>query len=121
MSEQKPKIELDFDFGAIGLEIKKAREDEGLSREDVAGEFGIEASYLAKIENYVQPSSLFLYLALVKKFHVSIDQYMYPKEKPPRSSKRLLVDELMNKMNDVELYVMECTGKALLRARELSK
>lgn len=121
MIEEKKKIELDFDFKAIGLAIKKRREDAGLSREEVAGEFGIESSYLAKIENYAQAPSLYLFLSLVKKFHVSIDQYMYQKEKPLRSSKRLFVDDLMDRMNDVEMYVMECTGKGLLRARELSE
>ena len=59
------KIERDerkFDFHGIGLAIKKAREREGMTQEQLAAKIGTKKSYISRIENGhadIQLSTLF--------------------------------------------------------------
>ena len=102
------KCNLDFDFTPIGQAIKKARNTEHMTRES-----------LAELLDYsVQFPSIQLLFFLARRFHISLDQFLFPEEKTVKSSTRRQVDALLDELDDKELSVIEATVRSLCKAKE---
>mgnify|MGYP000884845645 CR=1 FL=1 len=79
----------EFDFTPIGQAIKKARETNGITREQ-----------------------------LVTMFDISVDQYIFPEKKSNKSTRRRQIDSLLDTLDDRELSVIEATANSLCKAKE---
>lgn len=66
-----------FDFWELGQAIQKAREQQRITREELAEELGISARHLQSIEKEGQYPGFPLFIQLVTMFHISVDQYIY--------------------------------------------
>lgn len=61
-----------FDFIELGQAIMKAREQQRITREELAEELGISARHLQSIEKEGQYPSFPLFIQLVTMFHISV-------------------------------------------------
>ena len=108
------KIERDerkFDFHGIGLAIKKAREREGMTQEQLGYIVDRDPRTIMYHENDGQHPSLNAFYQMVTMFGISVDEYFYPDDYSwallhifPRYCKYTLRKELLrngvNKMFD---------------------
>ena len=75
------KIERDerkFDFHGIGLAIKKAREREGMTQEQLGYIVDRDPRTIMYHENDGQHPSLNAFFQMVTMFGISVDEYFYP-------------------------------------------
>ena len=75
------KIERDerkFDFHGIGLAIKKAREREGMTQEQLGYIVDRDPRTIMYHENDGQHPSLNAFYQMVTMFGISVDEYFYP-------------------------------------------
>ena len=85
------KIERDerkFDFHGIGLAIKKAREREGMTQEQLGYIVDRDPRTIMYHENDGQHPSLNAFYQMVTMFGISVDEYFYPDmgaDEPQRS------------------------------------
>ena len=75
------KCNLDFDFTPIGQAIKKARNTEHMTRESLAELLDYSVRHVQSIENDGQFPSIQLLFFLARRFHISLDQFLFPEEK----------------------------------------
>ena len=108
----------EFDFMPIGQAIKKAREANGMTREQLAEQLDYAARHLQSIENEGQHPSFQLFTQLVTIFDISVDQYIFPDKKTNKSTRRRQIDSLLDNLGDKELSVVEATVKSLCKAKE---
>ncbi len=66
-----------IDFKPYGLEIKAGRTKQKESRNTAADALFISPRYLANIENKGQQPSFQVFLELVSRYHISVDQILY--------------------------------------------
>ncbi|WP_370771516.1 helix-turn-helix domain-containing protein [[Ruminococcus] torques] len=111
------KCNLDFDFTPIGQAIKKARNTEHMTRESLAELLDYSVRHVQSIENDGQFPSIQLLFFLARRFHISLDQFLFPEEKTVKSSTRRQVDALLNELDDKELSVIEATVRSLCKAK----
>lgn len=112
------KKEDKFDFKPIGQAIKRARLNQGLTREQVGDKIEIDPRYLTNIENKGQhPSSQVLY-DLVTLLNVSVDEYFLSEIPVSKSSKRRQIDTQLNELNDNELLIIEGVLKGIKDSKE---
>ena len=109
---------LDFDFTPIGQAIKKAREAEGMTREQLSGIIGKSPRHIQAIENEGKFPSIELLVWLAVRFNVSLDQYIFPESHKSKSSARRGVDATLDKLNDRELEYIETMAKELMKLKE---
>ena len=107
-----------YDFRALGQAIKEARESRGLTREQLGELVDLAPRYIMSIENKGQHPSLQVFYVLASYFHISVDQYFYPDDKPEKSSLRKRVDSLLDGLDETELIIMEATAKGIKEAKE---
>ena len=112
------KCNLDFDFTPIGQAIKKARNTEHMTRENLAELLDYSVRHVQSIENDGQFPSIQLLFFLARRFHISLDQFLFPEEKTVKSSTRRQVDALLDELDDKELSVIEATVRSLCKAKE---
>ena len=82
-----------IDFRPYGAAIKLARKGHKESRNKVGDEMYLSPRYLANIENKGQHPSVQIFLELMSRYHVSVDQILFgmPKEEsPPRPASLML-------------------------------
>ena len=79
------KCNLDFDFTPIGQAIKKARNTEHMTRESLAELLDYSVRHVQSIENDGQFPSIQLLFFLARRFHISLDQFLFPEEKTVKS------------------------------------
>ena len=108
----------EFDFMPIGQAIKKARETNGTTREQLAEQLDYAARHLQSIENEGQHPSFQLFTQLVTIFDISVDQYIFPDKKTNKSTLRRQIDSLLDALDDRELSVIEATASSLCKAKE---
>ena len=108
----------EFDFMPIGQAIKKARETNGTTREQLAEQLDYAARHLQSIENEGQHPSFQLFTQLVTMFDISVDQYIFPDKKTNKSTLRRQIDSLLDALDDRELSVIEATASSLCKAKE---
>ena len=115
------KIERDerrLDFRDKGVAIKKAREDAGMTQEQLAYIIDRDPRTVMYHENDGQHPSLNVFYQLMTMFNLSVDQFFYPDRQNGESDCRQHIDRLLNTMDEKELTVMEATAEGLQKARE---
>ena len=107
-----------FDFTPIGQAIKKAREAQGMTREQLARIVDYDPRHLQAVENEGQYPSIELFIQLITMFDVSVDEYIHTGKKAEKSSVRRRVDTMLDRLDDKELSVVEATVNGLCKAKE---
>lgn len=108
------KIERDerkFDFHGIGLAIKKAREREGMTQEQLG--------YIVDRDprtNDGQHPSLNAFFQMVTMFGISVDEYFYPDMGADEAAKKRINIQL-NSLNESELRLVEGIINAIIENR----
>lgn len=120
MSDGKNEVSngIEFDFMPIGQAIKKAREANGITREQLAEQLDYVARHIQSVENEGQHPSFQLFTQLVTMFDISVDQYIFPNKKTNKSTLRRQIDSLLDTLDDKDLSVVEATVKGLCKAKE---
>ena len=108
----------EFDFRPIGQAIKKAREAQDITREQLSEIIDYAPRHIQSIENEGQHPSFQLFTQLVTMFNISVDSYIFPDKASNKSTLRRQVDMLLDKLDDKELSVIEATIKGLYKAKE---
>lgn len=114
----KRNNDFDFDFTPIGQAIKKAREAQGMTREQLARIVDYDPRHLQAVENEGQYPSIELFIQLITMFDVSVDEYIFPNKEVEKSSVRRRLDAQLNRLDDRELSVIEATVNGLCKAKE---
>lgn len=114
----KRNNDFDFDFIPIGQAIKKAREAQGMTREQLARIVDYDPRHLQAVENEGQYPSIELFIQLITMFDVSVDEYIHTGKKAKKSSVRRRVDTMLDRLDDKELSVVEATVNGLCKAKE---
>ena len=112
------KKEDKYDFRAFGLTIKAARKKQNLTREQVGAMIEIDPRYLTNIENKGQHPSVQIFLELMARYHVSVDQILFGEAVDGKTTARRQLDALADDLNDTEIGIIIATARALLDARE---
>lgn len=107
-----------FDFLELGQAIMKAREQQRITREELAEELGISARHLQSIEKEGQYPSFPLFIQLVTMFHISVDQYIHPEFPTEKSTLRRQLDALFDTFDDSELTIIAGTAQGICKAKE---
>ena len=110
-----------FDFMPIGQAIKKARETQRMTREELAGIIDYAPRHIQSIENEGQYPSTQLLIQLAIMFHISLDEYIHPENTVQKSSIRRHLDTILDQLTDSELSVIEATANALSNIKEQPK
>ena len=86
--EKRPVAKIDFmPYGtAIKAERMKLKE----SRNKVGSEMFLSPRYIANIENKGQHPSLQVFLEMVSRYHISVDQILYGEEATGKSTERMI-------------------------------
>lgn len=74
--------------------------------------------YLANIENKGQHPSVQIFLELMARYHVSVDQILFGETADGKTTARRQLDALADDLNDTEIGIIIATARALLEARE---
>ena len=101
-----------YDFKAFGAAIKAARNEYGESRKKVSDELYISPRYLANIENKGQQPSLQVFYDLVTRYHISVDQFFFPKP-AAKDTKRRQLDALLDGMSDKGIRIVTATAREI--------
>ena len=100
------------DFSALGQETKDVRKERKESRKKVSDEMFISPRYLANIENKGQHPSLQIFFELVRRYHISVDQFLLDTP-PEKNTQRRQLDELLDEMSDTVIRIVTATAKEI--------
>ncbi|OTN78293.1 helix-turn-helix domain-containing protein [Enterococcus faecium] len=105
-----------FDFRPIGLAIKEARVNQGLTREQVGSIIKIAPRYLTNIENQGQQPSLHVLYQLVTLLDVSLDSFFLEQTNNNiKSSSRRQIEKQLDHLNEDELVIIQNVIKAIFK------
>lgn len=107
-----------FDFMPIGLEIKKARESQKITRENLAETLDISPRHLQAIELEGKHPSLGLVTYIAEMFNIPLDPYIFEEKAGEKSMMRKRLDMLLDKLDDKDLSILEATATALCKVKE---
>lgn len=113
--EKRPIAKIDFK--PYGVAIKAGRTKQKESRNKAADALFISPRYIANIENKGQHPSLQVFLEMVSRYHISVDQILYGEEATGKSTERMQFDILLDELTDAEIKILTATAQALLDAR----
>ena len=114
------KIERDerrLDFRDIGTAIKKARESEGMTQEQLAFIIDRDPRTVMYHENDGQHPSLNIFYQLMTMFNLSVDQFFYPEMNADDACKKR-INVLLNSMDEKELRLVENLIRAVKDSQE---
>ena len=106
-----------IDFRPYGAAIKKARTGRKESRNKVGNEMFLSLRYLANIENKGQHPSVQIFLELMSRYHLSVDQILFGEAKSGKSTAYRQLDALVDELTDKEIQILIATAQAILDAR----
>lgn len=106
-----------IDFRPYGAAIKKARTGRKESRNKVGNEMFLSPRYLANIENKGQHPSVQIFLELMSRYHLSVDQILFGEAKSGKSTAYRQLDTLVDELTDKEIQILIATAQAILDAR----
>jgi transcriptional regulator with XRE-family HTH domain len=106
-----------YDFKPIGQAIKAARENKGITREQLAEQLDLVARYLMSVENQGQQPSFQVFYELVTMFDISVDQYIFPDKPVERTTRRRQLDSLLDTLTEKELLILEATAQGIVKAK----
>ena len=113
--EKRPIAKIDFK--PYGAAIKAGRTKQKESRNKAADALFISPRYLANIENKGQHPSVQVFLELVSRYHISVDQILYGNEAADKSTERRQFEILLDELTDAEIKILTATAQAILDAR----
>ena len=98
----------------FGEAIKTARTGKKESRKKVGDELYISDRYLANIENKGQHPSLQVFLELITRYNISVDQILYGQENVEGvTTQRRQLDTVLKEISDSGLRIVAATAKAV--------
>jgi transcriptional regulator with XRE-family HTH domain len=97
-----------FDFRPIGRAFKKARDERGWTRENVAEMLNITATHLKAIENHGAIPSLLVFYKLSTIFMISVDEFFFP-ERRPKSTLYRQITHLLDDCDEKYLPMLKAT------------
>ena len=106
-----------YDFTPFGKAIKSARNEQKESRNKVGNEMYLSPRYLANIENKGQHPSVQVFLELMSRYHISVDQILHGETMEGKSTERMQFETLLDELTDAEIKILTATAQALLDAR----
>jgi transcriptional regulator with XRE-family HTH domain len=106
-----------YDFKAIGQAIKDARENKGITREELAEKLDLAARYIMSVENQGQHPSFQVFYELITLFDISVDQYLFPDKPVEKSTRRRQFDSLLDTLSEKDLIVLEATAQGIVKAK----
>ena len=106
-----------FDFHDIGLAIKRAREDSGMTQEQLAFIIDRDPRTVMYNENDGQHPSLNTFYQMVTMFDISVDQFFYP-NKGAASRCKSRIDVMLSSMDEKDLRLIETIIRAIKDAKE---
>ena len=95
-----------FDFHGIGLAIKRAREQKGMTQEQLAYVIDRDPRTVMYNENDGQHPSLNTFYQMVTMFDISVDQFFYP-SKSADDDCRKRINVMLNSMDKKNLQLVE--------------
>ena len=107
-----------IDLRPYGAAVKKARTERKESRNKVGNEMFLSPRYLANIENKGQHPSVQIFLELMSRYHISVDQFLFGDTADGKSTARRQLDALADELTDREIGIIIATVQAMLDARE---
>jgi transcriptional regulator with XRE-family HTH domain len=115
------KVSDTYDFNQFGQAIKKARQQAGITREQLAEMLDLVPRHIQSIENEGQYPSFPLFIRLITMFHISADQYIFSEKMDSKSTLRRQVDAMLDTFTDKELAVIEGTANGICKSKELAE
>ena len=106
-----------IDFMPYGTAIKAERMKLKESRNKVGSEMFLSPRYIANIENKGQHPSLQVFLEMVSRYHISVDQILHGEAMEGKSTERMQFETLLDELTDAEIKILTATAQALLDAR----
>ena len=114
------KIEKDerrLDFHDIGTAIKRARENKGMTQEQLAFIIDRDPRTVMYHENDGQHPSLNVFYQLMTIFDLSVDQFFHPDMGADDACKKR-INVMLNSMDEKELHLVENLIRAVKDTRE---
>ena len=108
--EKRPVAKIDFK--PYGAAIKAGRTKQKESRNKAA-----DALFIANIENKGQHPSVQVFLELMSRYHISVDQILHGETMEGKSTERMQFETLLDELTDAEIKILTATAQALLDAR----
>lgn len=105
MSQNQDRIIKDFDFRALGAEIKRARNEMKMTRDELAEAMSVSSSHLANIENKGTHPGFMLFIKLIKYLNISADEFIFQNPGPVKGIK-LQVLTLVEECESTDLYTV---------------
>ena len=106
-----------IDLRPYGSAVKKARTERKESRNKVGNEMFLSPRYLANIENKGQHPSVQIFLELMSRYHISVDQILFGNTGSGKSTACRQLDALVKELTDKEIQILIATAQAILDAR----
>ncbi|MDR1496061.1 MAG: helix-turn-helix domain-containing protein [Clostridiales Family XIII bacterium] len=103
-----------FDFSPIAAAIKRAREDRGISREELAEECEVSTGYIKTIENEGRHPGFQLFWKLVTMFNISVDEFFYPERERETEPWLSNVVGMLKEVESDDIYLVESSIKGTL-------
>lgn len=103
-----------LDFRPLGLALKRAREKQGLTREQLSEKLEIAPRHIQAIENEGQMPSLRLLVRMARMLGVSLDAFVFGDSGEVDSSRRR-VELKLGSLKEDELRILEAVMDAMLR------
>lgn len=112
-------FEKDFDFHALGREIKRKRKDRGWTQEYLAQLLDRTPRSIMYVENRGQHPSLNVLFKIATLLEISIDQFFFPAKCSMEDECRKHIDRMLSSMDERELSIMEATAEGIVKSREV--
>ena len=109
-----------YDFKAFGAAIKAARTGRKESRKNVSDEMFISPRYLANIENKGQHPSLQIFLELIRRYHISVDQFLLDTP-PEKNTQRQQLDALLDEVSGKGIRILTAAAKKIAEVEKQSE
>ena len=113
------QFEKDFDFHALGREIKRKRKDRGWTQEYLAQLLDRTPRSIMYMENRGQHPSLNVLFKIATLLEISIDQFFFPAKCSMEDECRKHIDRMLSSMDERELAIMEATAEGIVKSREV--
>ena len=106
--EKRPVAKIDFK--PYGAAIKAGRTKQKESRNKAADALFISPRYLANIENKGQHPSVQVFLELMSRYHISVDQILHGETMEGKSTERMQFETLLDELTDSEIKILTATA-----------
>lgn len=110
-------FEENFDFHALGQEIKRKRMGRGWTQEYLAQLLDRTPRSIMYMENRGQHPSLNVLFKIAVLLEISIDQFFFPAKCNGENEHRKHIDRLLNGMDERELTIMETVAEGIEKSR----